>query len=273
MKKLSFHKFMEALSDHNFWLSSDGKEGKQADFSNCDLREAMNEYYDSQGGLTGWLDFSKVNFSGAKLSYATLRGNFESCNFEGADLRGVILKGNFGNCDFTDTKMSFARTENLNSWEKEYTNFSGSAFLRTDLDMCEFPRSRFNNCLFDSVLCGGLKIPESELNGVLIKNCFFKFPDFSECSFDDACIGKTVFSKGNMSNTRFRDAIIDDCDFKRSEITFVTFEKSYLKDSAFADAYVEYTDFPHTTIKNCSFDKGYNVEQNKIKKELGYVEK
>jgi uncharacterized protein YjbI with pentapeptide repeats len=82
------------LRQHKLWLESEGKEGKQLNWSwsGRDLR-----FYD-----LSWKDLRLADLSGCDL-----RGiDFGYANLSGADLRRVNLRGaDLSFADFTDVKM------------------------------------------------------------------------------------------------------------------------------------------------------------------------
>lgn len=275
MKNISYQDFIKIISDHNFWLLTNGNKSEQANFSNFDLSEVMIKYYDNRNiGISGSLELSKINFSQAKITNSILYGKFDGCDFSYANLKNTVLKGSFKNCNFTGAKMNFAKTESFYFGKNEPTDFSGSIFSGTNLEMCNFAYSKFDNCLFEFVQGNGLKISNSKLCNTQIKeSCLFNYSDFGDCWFRDSYIEESVFNGVNMNNIYFENTRIKSCDLKESMIAYATFSHGDLQNNTFIGAYIENTDFPHTTITNCYFDEEYNIEQSKSNKENKNIER
>ena len=68
MRTIEKEELQEILEQHKLWLSSDGKEGKRADFRGADLRFA-----DFRGADLSSANLHSANLHSANLSYADLR--------------------------------------------------------------------------------------------------------------------------------------------------------------------------------------------------------
>ena len=77
------------LLDHQQWLESGGKKGKQADLNGADLSKAKLRGAKLRGAKLSGANLSGVDLSGARLRGATLRG----ATLRGADLSGAHLIG------------------------------------------------------------------------------------------------------------------------------------------------------------------------------------
>lgn len=90
--KVSRSELDEILADHQLWLDSDGRRGKQADLRGASLQKADLRRADLQE-----VDLRRADLRGANLQKAYLR----SVRLYGANLQGANLSG----ADLTGAKM------------------------------------------------------------------------------------------------------------------------------------------------------------------------
>lgn len=78
LRKITQEEFDKIYAEHQLWLNSNGKEGKYANFSYCDLTKISFPV--------------KTDLTYANLTYANLSGIYLSeGNFSRANLSGAIL--------------------------------------------------------------------------------------------------------------------------------------------------------------------------------------
>ena len=107
----------KVLDDHQLWLETEGKEGKQANLSGADLRETNLRETDLRG----------ANLSGADLRGADLR----EADLRGADLRGADLRGaDLREADLREADLSGA---NLRGADLRGADLSGADLRGADL--------------------------------------------------------------------------------------------------------------------------------------------
>ena len=102
-KKIDMETAVSMLKDHQLWLSSGGKEGKQAVFTGYDLSGLDSDYAEARYVV---LPFWEKNLSKIDLSYSNLSGlSFRKVILSQADFRGANLK----NAHFYQAKLDLLR--------------------------------------------------------------------------------------------------------------------------------------------------------------------
>lgn len=114
-KKIDMDTAVSMLKDHQLWLSSGGKEGKQAVFTGYDLSGLDSDYAEARYIVPPFWekDLSKID-----LSYSNLSGlYFREVNLSHADFRGANLKNThfywatLFDADFSGADISEANIE------------------------------------------------------------------------------------------------------------------------------------------------------------------
>ena len=114
-KKIDMNTAVSMLKDHQLWLSSGGKEGKQAVFTGYDLSGLDSDYAEARYIVPPFWekDLSKID-----LSYSNLSGlYFREVNLSHADFRGANLKNThfywatLFDADFSGADISEANIE------------------------------------------------------------------------------------------------------------------------------------------------------------------
>ena len=114
-KKIDMETVVSMLKDHQLWLSSGGKEGKQAVFTGYDLSGLDSDYAEARYIVP---PFWEKNLSKIDLSYSNLSGlYFREVNLSQADFRGANLKNThfywatLFDADFSGADISEANIE------------------------------------------------------------------------------------------------------------------------------------------------------------------
>lgn len=114
-KKIDMETVVSMLKDHQLWLSSGGKEGKQAVFTGYDLSGLDSDYAEARYIVP---PFGEKNLSKIDLSYSNLSGlYFREVNLSQADFRGANLKNThfywatLFDADFSGADISEANIE------------------------------------------------------------------------------------------------------------------------------------------------------------------
>ena len=97
MRKIDKNEFNEIYEHHQIWLKTNGADGKQADFTNCDLSAFLDPGYCFSGKNFSYADFTAANISGQIL----IRTNFTGAVLIDADMRYC----NFSNAIFKDARL------------------------------------------------------------------------------------------------------------------------------------------------------------------------
>ena len=143
-KTMEKEKIDEILNSHKEWLDTNGKKGKQADFSYANLH----------GVDFSRLDLSDANFAGATLIETDFHkadlsnANFNHADLSNADLSEANLSGaNLRRAIFTDAdlrKVNLHRTKILKA-------FLRGAFLPDEIYMIEGAGSRHRCTYYDTI--------------------------------------------------------------------------------------------------------------------------
>ncbi|WP_083205825.1 pentapeptide repeat-containing protein [Selenomonas sp. oral taxon 920] len=218
-RQVSSDEVRRILSDHDRWMQTNHESGRQADFTNCDLRG---------------FDFCSSNEIHP----------FHSMIFRGADLSGVSMERlHFKDCDFTDAQLSNA---NISDVTFESCNFLNAKILQTTMSVCRINqcdlqntmlgKSKFNQCRFsDNVF------REANLNHVwLEKNCHLEGNRFLAVNPVCADFSTSVFTDNKFLNVAFIQCTFDEATFKKCDFTH----------SGFLDSYIEKCHFRQSDLQN-----------------------
>ena len=164
MKKLTQEEIEQIIRVHIEWCDSDGRYGKQADFSDTDL-----------SGLDfSGLDLNKAIFKGAILNNTDFSGaELRDANFKNADLRQTYFNGadlygaSFENADLSGTVFCDANLKNtqLNIEDIRGANIIGAMFDKTYYQVACGGNSRILFCVEDdkvSYCCWNKTLAEFE---------------------------------------------------------------------------------------------------------------
>ena len=130
-KKIDMDTAVSMLKDHQLWLSSGGKEGKQAVFTGYDLRGLDSDYREA-----GYIDppfwkkrLSKIDLSNSNLSGLYFRGvDLVQANFCGANLRNakfdqaILYKADFSGADISEAYIEGSSLKQANLTKADLSN-------------------------------------------------------------------------------------------------------------------------------------------------------
>ena len=218
-RQVSSDEVRRILSDHDRWMQTNHESGRQADFTNCDLRGfdfcSSNEIH----------SFHSMIFRGADLSGVSMEKlHFKDCDFTNVKMdRAAILKVCFENCDFSKANMSLSRMSTTLMLDNQFyeTILSKSQFID-----CELVGNSFHGASIDNVDT----IKKCKISG----NRFFDmnpvYANFSDVEFAD----------NKFSHVAFMQCVFDHSHFKRCQFI----------QSGFLDSYVEKCQFERTDMQN-----------------------
>ncbi len=191
-KKIDMDTAVSMLKDHQLWLSSGGKEGKQAVFTGYDLRGLDSDYREA-----GYIDppfwkkrLSKIDLSNSNLSGLYFRGvDLVQANFCGANLRNakfdqaILYKADFSGADISEayiegsslkqanlTKADLSKTyiaysyledANLQDANCQETNFQRTQLQGANLHGADFYGARFVATTIEENQFIHIRFPES----------------------------------------------------------------------------------------------------------------
>ena len=191
-KKIDMDTAVSMLKDHQLWLSSGGKEGKQAVFTGYDLRGLDSDYREA-----GYIDppfwkkrLSKIDLSNSNLSGLYFRGvDLVQANFCGANLRNakfdqaILYKADFSGADISEayiegsslkqanlTKADLSKTyiaysyledANLQDANCQETNFQRTQLQGANLYGANFYGARFVATTIEENQFIHIRFPES----------------------------------------------------------------------------------------------------------------
>jgi uncharacterized protein YjbI with pentapeptide repeats len=177
----------ELVLRHTHWLATGGREGKQLDISNTDMRKA---------GILGGkkltalkainATFAEMNLNGIELQSAILDGSdFRKATFMRADLRGASFK----NAIFNHAILTYADLTPLTIKRAD-----GSEIMRP----VHFEGGYFHHADFSNARLRSAQFQAADLAYAQFVNC-----DLREANFKGANLEKTIFTDSILDGALF----------------------------------------------------------------------
>ena len=197
--------YKEIVSMHTLWLSTDGEEGRRANFRGADL--------------------TQIHFGKADLRAA----NFRSTNLHNCDLRGLTLD----DADFSEADMRYV---NLTEASCQQTNFN-----RANLEHAYLHRISATEALFQQANCAYIDARNAQLTNANMRETTllqanFSFAQLSGSNLRGANAEETIFTHADLSHadcndahfigTTFIDTLLDKTSVRRAEFVDVSFSDS-----------------------------------------------
>lgn len=186
------------LADHLEWFTTEGQEGKRADFTSIDL----------QG----------VNFQEANLREAYFESaNLEGVNFQEASLRGAMLKGaNLEAADLqvADFKGADLREANLRGADLQGADLQGADLRGADLSGADLKGADLKKAVLEGANLEGAQLQEANLEKANLRRADLQDADLQGAELRDADLSEADLRnadlwRANTETTRFDYAIID----------------------------------------------------------------
>tara|TARA_R110002111_G_scaffold91280_2_gene142112 strand:- start:475 stop:1197 length:723 start_codon:yes stop_codon:yes gene_type:complete len=176
----------EMIQQHTIWLQTTGREGKQLDVGQMDLR-ALRSMTNKKLTL---IKAPGTRFIGMNLSYMEI----QSSSLERADFR---------NCDLEEVDM---RGSNLTYATFNHANMHGSNFAPLVLSENSEDK-RFAPCNMEGAKFRYADLRDAILKGVNLKGADFTNADLTGVDFRGADITNACFEKALMDNVRMDNVI------------------------------------------------------------------
>lgn len=139
-RDISEEELKQILEGHKKWLESDGKEGKLADLSRSNLKDAILDGVNLQEAFLGGANLTeailrnanlkKASFENATLVEASLEGvNFKGANLYKAEMQKTVLDGVKG---LSETNLKYTNLEGA-------TGLLGNEFAQADVTGAKLP--------------------------------------------------------------------------------------------------------------------------------------
>lgn len=212
----------ETLRKHALWLSSEGRDGEQADLTDANLNGADLIGADLRKAILTGASLIKADLTEAKLDGACLEG----AKMEGVKLSNASLAGT----SFDEADLSKAELKDV---ELDYTSFAKATLKRAsfrevnarnvnfhgaDLSCADIYVSFFTNCDF-SLATAVCELPYSEENKLCLHLCVFKNCNLRGIQWDDSHLYKTWFLHSELVHSEFQLAefnkvVFCHCDMK-----------------------------------------------------------
>mgnify|MGYP000843586353 FL=1 len=192
-KKIDMDTAVSMLKDHQLWLSSNGKEGKQAVFTGYDLSSLDSDY-----AAAGYIvpPFWEKSLSKIDLSYSNLNGlSFREVNLSQANFRGANLKNthfylaNLCDTNFSDTDISEARIEESSLIQANLT--------KANLFKTSITHSYLENATLQDANCQETSFQHTKLQGTSLYRTNFCGANF---------LGATI-EENQLTHIRFAENI------------------------------------------------------------------
>ncbi|WP_374948406.1 pentapeptide repeat-containing protein [Mucilaginibacter sp.] len=144
--------------------------------------------------------------------------------------------------------------ENFTDISVRGKEFQSCTFRNCDFANSSFTANKFLECSFDSCNLSMMKLDQSTLNDATFKNCKVLGVNFSKCAdflfsveFDNCLLDyssflgkkmvKTKFSKCNLKEVTFADAVLTNSTFSECDLTNAVFSQTDLSSVNFTTAY------------------------------------
>lgn len=198
-KKIDMETAVSMLEEHQLWLLSGGKEGKQAVFTGYDLSGLDSDYAEARYVVP---PFWEKNLSKINLSYSNLSGlSFREVNLSQADFRGANLKNtrfywaNLFEADFSGADISEANIEESSLVEVNLTkvNLFKTSIAYSDLENANLQDANCQETNFQRTQLQGANLHGADFHGArfvatpIEENQFIhiRFPESIESPFWD----------------------------------------------------------------------------------------
>ena len=180
-KKIDMETVVSMLKDHQLWLSSGGKEGKQAVFTGYDLSGLDSDYAEARYIVP---PFWEKNLSKIDLSYSNLSGlYFREVNLSQADFRGANLKNThfywatLFDADFSGADISEANIEESSLVQANLT--------KADLFKTGITYSYLENANLQDANCQETNFRSTQLQGANLHGANFHSADFGGATIEE----------------------------------------------------------------------------------------
>ena len=180
-KKIDMETVVSMLKDHQLWLSSGGKEGKQAVFTGYDLSGLDSDYAEARYVVP---PFWEKNLSKINLSYSNLSGlSFREVNLSQADFRGANLKNtrfywaNLFEADFSGADISEANIEESSLVQ---ANLTKANLFKTDMAY-----SRLSGVDLQDANCQKTNFRHTKLQGANLRGADFHGANFLDATIEE----------------------------------------------------------------------------------------
>lgn len=254
----------EILRKHALWLSSDGKDGEQANLTYTNLEGVDLTGADLRKAILAGADLRNTNLTEAKLDRACL----ERAKMEGAKLNKTSLSGT----SFDEADLSNATLKDL---ELDYTSFANATlkgasfhsvnarnvnFCNSDLSCANIYVSFFTECnfIYTNAICEKHRYDDDTL---CLHLCVFKNCNLSGIQWNESHLYKTWFLHSELIHSEFQladftNVVFCRCDMKgfqadSSRMEFVSIWRCKAINASMSDAGLRYSH-----IKGCDFRDG-----------------
>ena len=180
-KKIDMDTAVSMLKDHQLWLSSGGKEGKQAVLTGYDLSGLDSDYAEARYIVP---PFWEKNLSKIDLSYSNLSGlYFREVNLSQADFRGANLKNThfywatLFDADFSGADISEANIEESSLVQANLT--------KADLFKTGITYSYLENANLQDANCQETNFRSTQLQGANLHGANFHSADFGGATIEE----------------------------------------------------------------------------------------
>lgn len=151
---------------------------------------------------------------------------------------------------------------------------SGTEFVDCNIEKCNlFERNlsslNFTNCTFNHCDLSMSKLPDTQLNNVIFRDCKIMGVDFSKCTgfLFEVHFYNCIIDFCSFENLKMQGTIFKDTSMKGVDLTGTNLQKSSFVNTDLLDAH-----FAHTNLKECDLSSAYNFlispNQNNIKKSV-----
>ncbi len=190
------------LHEHALWLSSNGRDGKRANFRGMDLHGVnMQDMHLPEASFRGanmtGVNLSRANLQGADMAESVMNNanfrdadlegaNFARCSaagayFEHANLKSAVLStGNYNSANFVRSDLSFATMRDVNM---ERCNMTGANLQDANLRHANFSEAILNEADLSNANCREATFDYAKMNKTTLNHTVLKGAGFEHVSF------------------------------------------------------------------------------------------
>ena len=254
----------EILRKHALWLSSEGKDGEQADLTDANLNGADLIGADLRKAVLTGASLINADLTEAKLDEACLeRAKMEGVKLNRASLSGTsFYRADLSNAELKDMELdytSFAKATlkgaSFHSVNARNVNFCDSDFSYANIYVSFFIKCNFSHT---KIIC---EIPYSKKNKLDIHLCVFKNCNLCGVQWHDSFLYKTWFLHSELVHSDFYLATFDKVIFCRCDMKGFQADNSRMSLVSIwrckaINASMNNAGFLNSHIKGCDFQDG-----------------
>lgn len=263
------------LIKHKEWITTNGKDGCIADFSNTNLKgvdfsnaKLQNAIFNNAILIN--TNFSNANLSESKLTNTDLRNaHFVDSNLTGAylnqsNLRGITAQDtNFSNADMSGVDLADATifTSNFQNTILSEANLENTAFLlscnlsNANITFASLQNTQLSGVNLSNTNFMGSNLTYANLSNAILTNSRFDGADISNSLIMNSDLTAAILQNATSISANFNKSILSKVDATGSDLTHSCLSETKTQNANFEAANLSFVDFSYADISNSIFTK------------------